>query len=153
MLLRNGESLLRSAYAVLEGEEIPAPARGPGVLYLTNRRLIFESGGKRGFARGKPSPTVIDVSLHDVRDLTLSRRRLGRPRLEIELALGRPQFDLADPDAWAGAISEAKRALPYGAPVVTSTLIERQVVKVRCRFCGRLGNEVDGRCPSCGAPL
>jgi hypothetical protein len=153
MLLRNGESLVRSAYAVLEGEEIPDPARGPGVLYLTSRRLIFEAGEPRGIARGKPSHTVIDVSLHDVRDLSIERRRLGRARLEIELALGRPQFELLEPEVWAGAIAEAKRALPVGAPVATRTIIERQVVKVRCRFCGNLANEVDGRCASCGAPL
>jgi len=153
MLLGNGESLLRSEYAVLGGEEIPDPARGPGVLYLTTRRLIFESGVPRGIARGRPTRTVIDVSLHDVRDLSIERRRFGRVRLEIALALGRPQFDLGDPQAWAGAIAEAKRALPVGAPVVTRTVIERQVVKVRCRFCGNLTNEVDGRCSSCGAPL
>jgi rubrerythrin len=31
--------------------------------------------------------------------------------------------------------------------------IERQVVKIRCRHCGNLVNEVEGKCPSCGAPL
>jgi hypothetical protein len=31
--------------------------------------------------------------------------------------------------------------------------IERQVVKIRCRHCGNLVNEVEGKCPSCGAQL
>ena len=40
------------------------------------------------------------------------------------------------------------------APVATQThTIEREVVKVRCRYCGNLGYERDGKCPSCGASL
>ncbi len=31
--------------------------------------------------------------------------------------------------------------------------IERQVVKVRCRHCGALNVETDGRCVACSAPL
>lgn len=31
--------------------------------------------------------------------------------------------------------------------------VERQVVKVRCRHCGQLTDEVAGKCASCGAPL
>jgi len=152
MLLHHGESLLRSAYAVLEGEDVPQAAHGPGVLYLTTHRVIFESGRSRGLARGASTRTVIDASLHEVRNVSVPRRRIGRARLVVELTLGRPAFDVLDPPAWAGAIAQAKRALPLGGPV-TSTLIERQVVKVRCRYCGHLGNEVDGRCPQCGAPL
>jgi len=152
MLLHHGESLLRSAYAVLEGEEVPEASHGPGVLYLTTHRLVFESGKARGIARGQPSRTVLDASLHAVRNVGIPRRRIGRSRLVVELTIGRPAFDVLDPEGWAGAIAQAKRALPVagsGGP----TLIERQVVKVRCRFCGHLGNEIDGRCAHCGAPL
>lgn len=40
------------------------------------------------------------------------------------------------------------------APVATQThTIEREVVKVRCRYCGNLGDERDGKCASCGAAL
>ena len=31
--------------------------------------------------------------------------------------------------------------------------IEREVVKVRCRYCGNLGDERDGKCSRCGAAL
>jgi len=152
MLLHHGESLLRSAYVVLEGEEVPGAAHGPGVLYLTTHRLVFESGRARGLARGEPSRTVLDASLHEVRNVGVPRRRLGRERLLVELTLGRPVFDVLDPHAWASAIAQAKRALPIGGASST-TLIERQVVKVRCRYCGHLGDEVVGRCASCGAAL
>jgi hypothetical protein len=158
MLLHAGESKLRSAYAVLEVES-PRAARGPGVLYVTTHRLVFESavspGIVRGLVRGKETMTVLDAGLAQVRNASVRRGRIGRERLLVELVIGRPEFDVLDPEGWVAAIAAAKRMVPvasgYG-PTGTHT-IERQVVKVRCRYCGALGNEVDGRCPTCGAPL
>ncbi len=50
------------------------------------------------------------------------------------------------------SVTRSPGATAIRPPIVVHT-IERQVVKVRCRHCGKLGNEVDGKCPSCGAPL
>lgn len=158
MLLGHGESLLRSAYAVSDGGEGPVPPKGPGVLYLTNTRVVFEAPagrGKIGRRSGGETQIQLDVPLHEFRNVGVRRGRIGRPRLVFELMRARVAFDVLEPEAWTSAIAQAKRALPpfapYGGEVVHT--IERQVVKVRCRFCGALGNEVDGRCPSCGAPL
>ncbi len=158
MLLHPGESKLRSAYAVIEGYG-PSAYQGPGVLYLTSHRILFEStvsaGLVRGLVRGKETVTVLEVPLPHVRNAFVRRGRLGRPRLQLELTAGRPAFDVLDPEAWTFAIAVAKRSMPPpggAGPVVTHT-IERQVVKIRCRYCGGLGNEVDGRCPTCGAAL
>ncbi len=156
MLLHAGESRLRSAYAVLEGDS-PEHAQGPGVLYLTTQRLVFETshprGAARALARARESRTVLDASLAQVRNVEVRRPRLGRERLVVELTVGRPAFDVLDPDSWAAAIALAKRSAPSPEGPFTTRIIERQVVKVRCRYCGSLGNEVDGRCPTCGAPL
>ncbi|HZY92948.1 MAG TPA: hypothetical protein VFG07_09310 [Thermoplasmata archaeon] len=38
-------------------------------------------------------------------------------------------------------------------PLVTPVVIEQSVVRVRCRFCGTLGDPSSGRCAACGAPL
>ncbi|MGA9839828.1 MAG: hypothetical protein WBF81_02790 [Thermoplasmata archaeon] len=158
MLLHQGESRLRSAYAVIEGIT-PSAANGPGVLYLTTHRLTFESSVSRGMVRGlvhgKETVTVLDASLLQVRNVSIRRGRVGRDRLQVELTRGRPSFDVLDPDAWRAAIALAKQSMPPvypGGTYVTHT-IERQVVKVRCRYCGTLGNEGDVRCPACGAPL
>jgi hypothetical protein len=159
MLLHPGESKLRSSYAVIENYG-PESYRGPGVLYLTTHRLLFESsvsaGFVRGLVRGKDTVTVLETPLSHVRNALVRKGRLGRPRLQVELTAGRPAFDVLDPEAWIAAIATAKHAMPVapapGATVATYT-IERQVVKIRCRYCGSLGNEVDGRCPTCGAQL
>ena len=159
MLLGHGEVVLRSAYAVADpGDESETTPKGPGVLYVTNQRVIFEARvARRGVGRRSPGEmeTQLEVTLHELRNVTVRRPRVGRPRLVLELPRTRPSFDVLEPERWTGTIAEAKRTLPpppgpFAASVHT---IERQVVKVRCRFCGALGNEVDGRCPSCGAPL
>ncbi len=157
MLLHPGESKLRSSYAVIENYG-PESYRGPGVLYLTTHRLVFETnvsqGLVRGLVRGKETVTVLETPLSHVRNAAVRKGRVGRPRLQLELVAGRPAFDVLDPDAWVAAIATAKHSMPTpgAAPVVMHT-IERQVVKIRCRYCGSLGNEVDGRCPTCGAAL
>jgi len=158
MLVHAGESKLRSAYAVMEGYG-PEAYRGPGVLYLTTQRLVFESsvspGIVRGLVRGRETVTVLDAPLAHVRNATVRRSRIGADRLTVELTAGRPSFDVLDPDGWIGQIAAAKRALPnpLTSPPIFLQTVERQVVKVRCRYCGGLGNEVDGRCPNCGAAL
>ncbi|HYA54914.1 MAG TPA: hypothetical protein VEG42_04855 [Thermoplasmata archaeon] len=159
MLLGHGEVVLRSAYAVADpGDRSERPPRGPGVLYVTNLRVVFEARrSRRGIARRSLSETEthLDAPLSEIRNVTVRRARVGRPRLVIELAHGRPTFDVLEPDGWTASIAQAKRAMPppSGPSWQTVHTIERQVVKVRCRFCGSLGNEVEGRCPSCGAPL
>jgi hypothetical protein len=155
MLLRRGETLLRSEYAVLEDGIHPEASRGPGVLYLTDQRIVFERGDRPRRLRGeRATSTVVNALLDDVHDVKVPRRRLAAPRLVVELTHGEPAFDVLDPAAWSQAIAAAKRATPGPEPrVVERITIERQVVKVRCRFCGTLANESDVRCSSCGAPL
>jgi len=159
MLLLPGESTLRSAYAVLESGPGNAPHRGPGVLYLTNRRLLFELPVSRGLVQdligGRESRLVLDVPLGEIKNISIRRGRLRGERLVVDVLHDRPAFDVLAPEEWANAIALARRDLPVAAPgpAVATHLIERQVIKVRCRYCGTLGNEGEPRCPFCGASL
>jgi hypothetical protein len=160
MLLQPGEEILRSEYAVLlEGEGSAVMPRSEGVLYLSTLRCVFEVQPSRGvvrnLVRGRPTVTLLDAPLGFLRNVSVLHPRLGRPRLHVEVPRARMTFDVLDPDGWNDAIAEARRRLPspHAPPAGTTHTIERQVVKVRCRYCGTLGNEVDGRCPSCGAAL
>lgn len=156
MLLLPNERTIRSAYAVLGPEQRPDGVRGPGVLYLTSQRIVFEapasSGVVRDFLRGRDTHLVLDHDLRTITNAFVRRGRIGHPWLVVQFPGGRASFDVLDPDAWVGAIAQAKRVF---APVEggSTTLVERQVVKIRCRYCGSLANEVDGRCPYCGASL
>ena len=42
---------------------------------------------------------------------------------------------------------------PLVAPVVIHQTVEHDVVMVRCRYCGTLGDPRSGRCAACGAAL
>jgi len=42
---------------------------------------------------------------------------------------------------------------PIIQPVVVQQTVEREVVKVRCPFCGNLCEVTAKSCPSCGAPI
>ncbi len=159
MLLHPGEHLVRSAYAVLDGGGGPFLGRRPGVLYLTNRRIVFESRVSRGIVRDlvsdRETEIVLDVPLEELRHLSIRPGRIRGPRLVLDLTRGRPTLDVLEPAEWAGLIAEARRAVPArpGPEVSGAGLGERAVVKVRCRYCGNLGPESDRRCPYCGAPL
>ena len=160
MLLQPGEEILRSEFAILlEGEGSAVMPRSPGVLYLSNHRCVFEVQPSRGvvrnLVRGRATVTLLDAPLGLLHNVTVLRPRLGRPRLHLEVPRARMTFDVLDPDTWHGAIAHARRTLSTAptAPTVTTHTIERQVVKVRCRFCGTLGTEGDARCASCGASL
>jgi hypothetical protein len=158
MLLGPGESVLRSEYAVLlEGHGPGIESRTAGILYLTNHRCVFETTVSRGVVRdlvqGREATIVLDAPLPALRNLAVKHPRIGKPRIIIDAGPARAAFDVLDPDDWYRAVSQARQALPSPYATPATHTIERQVVKVRCRFCGSLGNEVDGRCPACGAPL
>lgn len=160
MLLLPGERVLRSAYAVADPDGRSVTVRSAGVLYLTNQRLVFESRIAQGrigrlFTRGE-TELLLDVGLEGIHHLSIRPGRVRGPRLVVEAPTGRLAFDVLEPADWAGAIAEARRARPVLDPsgrTGVTTIVERQVVKLRCRYCGSLGNEADGRCPYCGAPL
>jgi len=58
---------------------------------------------------------------------------------------------------WAARRTSAQQLLGRlrfpASPPPGTTLIVREVVKVRCSFCGNLVDVADALCPYCGAPL
>lgn len=42
---------------------------------------------------------------------------------------------------------------PLVTPVVVHETVQQNIVRVRCRYCGALGDPAVGRCAACGAPL
>lgn len=157
MLLEGGESLLRSAYAIADTSVAVGLVRGPGVLYLTNRRLLFETAASRGavrdFVGGRDVHVALHLGLSELRNASVRRGRVGRPRLVVEVAAGRASFDVLEPEAWLSQIATARREAPAAGAAAPAPAAFREIVKVRCRFCGTLGQEGAPRCPSCGAPL
>ena len=159
MLLGARETVVRSAYAVLETGAGQRSRRRAGVLYLTTERLVFESPDSRGLVRdlvgGRDVLMVVDEPLTRLRNASVRRGRFGRTRLVIDRGDDRRAFDVLEPDAWATAIAEARRAaeLSLGTGRGLPAHPVHTVVKVRCRYCGGLGDETADRCVTCGAPF
>jgi len=159
MLLGAHETVVRSAYAVLESPAHGGRRRRPGVLYLTTERLVFEapsSGGiVRAFVAGRETDILVDEPLAGLRNVSVRKGRWARPRLVVDRVELRLTFDVLEPDEWTVAVAEAR----HRAQLLHETSHHvpappgRAVVKVRCRYCGGLGDETSDRCPSCGAPF
>jgi hypothetical protein len=120
-----------STIALFPGEKVArfAPATGhfatpagfPGVLHLTNQRLVFWPDG---------NGRALDARLQVVRgSTTVSRKRLGfipvSPALRVSIHTGRvseePWFVLDDADAWNAAITQARADAP-AAPDLAALL-------------------------------
>lgn len=146
-------------------------------LYLTNQRVVVEAPERRGLIasaiRGPKTIALLDVWLYEVTNAEAVRRLIGRPLLHVQTQRGHFSAKTAEAETWVQAIVQARSRAPgpgsyhpqaAGQVIVNvnqppppppppTQTIERQVVKVRCRHCGRLGDEVLGKCQSCGAPL
>lgn len=159
MLLRGQETIVRSAYAVLEARAGPGGRRRPGVLYLTSERLVFEAPASRGRVRdlvdGREVEIIVDEPLARLRNASVRSGRLARPRLVVDRGEHRAVFDVLEPEAWTSAIADAHRRATASSDRggAASPTLTRPVVKVRCRYCGGLGEEGRNTCPSCGAPF
>ncbi len=147
-------------YTIKKGDAKLVPSGGKGRLFLTNKGLIFHVGKDR---------TVVRAS--DLKDAGVRQRALRSPLLVVHTTGGELTFDVDGPTAWAtailtvrGAAAPAPPAAPTQAPIVVNVgqpaaapvehhTVERQIVKVRCRYCGNLQDERDGKCSSCGAAL
>ena len=145
-------------YTIKKGDAKLVPSGGSGRLFLTNKGLIFRADKER---------TVVRAS--DLKDAGVRERTLRSPLLIVHTTGGELAFEVEGPKAWATAIltvrssAGAPQAGAPAAPPVAQTgasthtvehhTIEREVVKVRCRYCGNLGDERDGKCARCGAAL
>ncbi|HTT16276.1 MAG TPA: hypothetical protein VMH49_02795 [Thermoplasmata archaeon] len=160
MLLGARETVVRSAYAVLDRGSHDADRRRPGVLYLTTERLVFEAPGSRGamldLLGGRDPDLLVDVALAAVRNVSVRSGRLVKARLVVEAEGRRAAFDVLEPHVWTNEIAEVRRASELGREsrhAARDAAVPPPVVKVRCRYCGSLGDERHHRCPACGAPL
>ncbi|MDG6219996.1 MAG: hypothetical protein QCI38_00930 [Candidatus Thermoplasmatota archaeon] len=158
LLLQNGESTVSSFPNVKAGNEI-------GTLVLTNRRIIFMRFNRGYFQES------FSLALEGIYELNMKSGMFGGPRLMVA---GRPfqAQDLNILQSEIGRLRQARMAEvesgsggkdgrytmstyvfdePQASQQVVKEQIVKEVVKIRCQYCGKTFVETKDGCPYCGA--
>ncbi len=96
-------------------------------------RLVLRMGGEPLALESIPNSDA-------ERAYGLIRENLGRYQAPFTLNVSNPNYQQPQPP----------QPPPSGG---TTTVIEREVVKIKCRYCGALNDEAAKACVSCGATL
>jgi hypothetical protein len=155
---------------LLEGERIVRSWRtGFGFLVMTNLRCVHVWQKPELFATPQwhTGPTFFFYNLAAPRVVA---RRFVELTEEHDIDIGGARFLVREPDEvcreidaarapgraeWEARSRRAEHELHRPRPVPTppgATVILREIVKVRCSFCGNLIDDSATRCPICGAP-
>lgn len=160
----------RAELDLLDGEKVLRSWRtGFGFLVMTNLRCVHVWKKPELFLRSDwhIGPTFFFYNLAPTHVVASRFLELSE---EQDVSVGRARFLVQDPQQVGREIDEAQAAgraewdarrnrvqqmlhRPRTAPTSPgATVIVREVVKVRCGFCGNLMDAGDSNCPSCGAP-
>lgn len=150
VLLNPGETVVKQANVV----RLNPQGTRPGVLTLTNHRLVFEAHVPRGPMGGPIVRTTIDAPLGRIRNAGAP----GATRLQIELPMQVGVFETPEAAAWLQAITEARSHAPPamggpGGPLGPGAPGMPPAVVLRCRYCGLLNQPTVTKCTGCGAPI
>lgn len=168
-----GEILLRT------GPVVWTPPQGPprsGTLSLTNQALLFEGpvpwgggpGGPRGpmmgprrpmmrpgfGARPGMGPGLLRIPLWRCRGAAVVNGPNGAG-LNVQLLQRQLFFTLAEPEAWAAAITQARASAPPAPPGALGggPAGAPHGAMPRCEYCGQLSQAAATNCEHCGAPF
>jgi len=160
MLLHQGEQVAFTEAV----DKVSGNARLPGILYVTNYRIVFEQDVHGGLLRGRSTRTVLDTTLDHVHNAAVERGLLGRPAVRIETSMGAFTFKTQNAANWVQAIASTKgQMVPHAfaqrqtqAPVVVNVqqaAAPAPTVYLHCTHCGSLAGSGSVHCTSCGARL
>lgn len=99
-ILQEPSSLIKSEDEFIEG-----------TLFLSDKRLVFEKTGKRGFFHATPGITLYDIGLHEIKNVYVAIPKLRlftKKTLTVEYSnsnsSGSLRFTLRDPELWESNI-------------------------------------------------
>jgi hypothetical protein len=161
MILLRGEKILTQgpATSLTHG-------KAPGLLFLTNYRLVFETTTGTGLLRAGSTSTLLDLPLDQISDAHVNRPRLrirflDSSRLRFHTHRGEVDFAVDHPEVWRQYFADVKReSYPPSqgpAPPVISVQVNvppapsESTIHLRCPYCRTTYDEARGRCPTCGA--
>jgi len=124
-----------------------------GTLYLTNKKISFDYE-KRGIVfKGKysavnlPFERISEVSVTGVGPF--KKLAINTVRDQRSFGVPRYEFNVNDPQSWKTEIEVARRT-QVGVPQREVKEIIKEIVKVKCPYCGMLVESTLAKCPNCG---
>jgi len=124
-----------------------------GTLYLTNKKISFDYE-KRGIVfKGKysavnlPFERISEVSVIGVGPF--KKLAINTVRDQSSFGVPRYEFNVNDPQNWKTEIEVARRT-QVAVPQREVKEIIKEIVKVKCPYCGMLVESTLAKCPNCG---
>jgi len=123
-----------------------------GTLYLTNKKISFDYE-KRGIVfKGKysavnlPFERISEVSVIGVGPF--KKLAINTVRNQSSFGVPRYEFNVNNPQNWKTEIEVARRT-QVAVPQKEVKEIIKEIVKIKCPYCGMLVESTLARCPNC----
>jgi len=124
-----------------------------GKIYLTNKKLAFEYKQRGIIFKGKYS--AVNLPLERISEVSVVGvslfKKLSVNTIKDQASFGilRYEFNVKYPETWKAKI-EVSRTTPTITPQREVKEIIKEIVKIKCPYCGMLVESTLARCPNCG---
>lgn len=128
-----------------------------GSFYLTTKRVTFDYAQRGIFFKGQY--TALDLPLERISTLSVTgagpfkKLAINTVRDNQSIGIPRHEFNVDNPEKWMTEIEVARRTQKESMFTIQKEIKEttREIVKIRCSYCGMLVDQHLSRCPNCNS--
>jgi hypothetical protein len=128
-----------------------------GTFYLTSKKVTFDYAQRGIFFKGQY--TALDLPLERISTLSVvgagpfKKLAINAVKDNQSVGLLRHEFNVDNPEKWMTEIEVARRTQKESLFTVQKEIKEttREIVKIRCSYCGMLVDHYLSRCPNCNS--
>jgi hypothetical protein len=129
-----------------------------GTFYLTTKKVTFDYSQRGVFFKGQY--TALDLPLERISTLSVigagpfKKLAINTVRDNQSVGIPRHEFNVDNPEKWMTEIEVARRTQKESIFTVQKEIKEttiREIVKIKCAYCGMLVDQNLSRCPNCNS--
>jgi hypothetical protein len=128
-----------------------------GNFYLTTKKITFDYAQRGIFFKGQY--TALDLPLERISTLSVvgagpfKKLAINTVRDNQSVGIPRHEFNVDNPEKWMTEIEVARRTQKESIFTVQKEIkeITREIVKIKCAYCGMLVDHHLSRCPNCNS--
>jgi len=128
-----------------------------GTFYLTNKKVTFDYEQRGIFFKGQY--TALDLPLERISTLSVvgagpfKKLAINIVKDNQSFGIPRHEFNVDNPEKWMTEIEVARRTQKESMFTVQKEIkeITREIVKIKCTYCGMLVEQTLSRCPNCNS--